>query len=868
MKSKVQSPRSKVGAWGIFARWKAALKRPHSKRSARDEALDAARQCLECSRFSAALASTSPRRQPWTLDLGLWTLLLAASVTAAEIDPSKLPPASTAPVNFARDIRPIFENSCLRCHGAEKPKGRFSLATREAALRGGHEGIDIIPGDSAKSPLIHYIARLVPEMEMPPEGKGDPLTRAQVALLRAWIDQGATWEKLDPDAIYAAQQPQFSFTPAVRYVTVSGNARQFQEHQWVRRGFTAGASDFRVTQKRGDGVNVIVEGRALTDDYKVTLDLRKPDEWFARGGFEMFRRYDNDNGPSYPFRASGFSTPVRNIYSLDDDLETDLGKVFIEFGLTRPDWPRAVLGYELHFKHGDEATQQWGPVTQATSGGPVTRNIYPARREVDEETHVVRLDVSHEIAGARVENNLRAEFSDLETTRANAVEFPPGAAYPSAFTLTRESQDQVLFANALHGEKSLKDWLLVSAGYLFSHFRADATFDQTSVDGAGRPAAGNFWSANDIVLKESAHVLNANVLAGPWAGFTAALGVLSEWSEHTGYGDANYRSGDPNDPSVGVPDAPGLVRSDIDRTTVEEQLTLRYTTIPMTALFAEARWKQERSGKFEEQFGGDDFLRDTDARIDGQNYRAGFHVSPLRWAALHASYQHRRHESDYDDARDEQPHGSPGDGYPAHIRARQSVSDLVEARLTLRPATWLRTMLSYQLGETDYHTTTDPTRTIGAQAPGGTVYAGQYDFATYSANVTITPARRWSFATTLSYQPSRTRTEDQGSAAVATYRGDLYSVMTRATYAAGANTDLSAGYNFSTARFGQHQAAGTPLGMDYDLHGVQFGVSHRLNTNTVVGAQYGFYHYEEPTAQGFNDYTAHVIFATLAVRWP
>ena len=40
----------------------------------------------------------------------------------------------------------------------------------------------ILPGESAKSPLIHYVARLVEDMEMPPKGKGDPLTRAEVAL--------------------------------------------------------------------------------------------------------------------------------------------------------------------------------------------------------------------------------------------------------------------------------------------------------------------------------------------------------------------------------------------------------------------------------------------------------------------------------------------------------------------------------------------------------------------------------------------------------------------------------------------------------------------------------------------------------------
>jgi hypothetical protein len=811
---------------------------------------------------------TNVRSRPWTLDIGLWTLLAAVSLFAAEIDVSKLPAASAQPVDFARDIKPIFETACMKCHGEEKPKGRFSLSTREAALKGGNEGIDIIPGDSAKSPLIHYVARLVPDMEMPPDGKGAPLTSQEISILRAWIDQGAAWPPIDREAEYAQYTPKFSVTPAVRYVTVSGNARKFQEHQWVRRGFSGGVSDFRVAQKRPDGFFVVAEGRALTDDYKVTLDLRKEDAGFARAGFEQFRRYYDDHGPAYRFRPSGFSSFAPNIFSLDRETHLDITTAFVEFGLTLPDWPRAVLGYELHSRHGNESTGQWGPVAQLPTADPV--HIYPARQHVNEDVHVLRLDVSHEIAGARVENNLRAEFLDLQTERANVIDFPAGAAFPAAFAVMRETHDQVQFANTLHGEKAIRDWLLVSAGYLFSQFDADASLRQTSVDGAGRPAPNTFWRANDIVLEESAHVLNANALLGPWEHLTVSLGVLNEWSEQSGFGRPNYAEGDPNDPTVGVEDEFGMVESDTDRVLFEENLALRYTMIPATVLFAEGRWKQERIGMDEAHGGGHHaFLRDTDVRTDWQDYRAGFDVSPLHWASWHGGYKHRLRKSDFDDVRDERPPGTPGDGYPAFIRSRESETDVIETRVALRPAHWLKATLSYQLAFTDYDTTTDPSRTIGSATPGGHIFAGEHDSATYSANLTVTPARRWYFSTTFSFQESRTWTEDHGNPSVAPYRGETFSVAANSTFAATTRTDLTAGYSFSRARFGQHQLpSGVPLGLDYDLHGVQFGISHRLHTNANVGIQYGFHRYEEPTAHGANDYTAHVIFGTLAFAWP
>ena len=98
----------------------------------------------------------------------------ARPLCATEIDPARLPPPAQTQIDFARDIQPIFEASCLRCHGSERPKSRFRLDSRDAALKGGENGVDIFPGDSAKSPLIHFVAGLVEDMEMPPPGKGDP----------------------------------------------------------------------------------------------------------------------------------------------------------------------------------------------------------------------------------------------------------------------------------------------------------------------------------------------------------------------------------------------------------------------------------------------------------------------------------------------------------------------------------------------------------------------------------------------------------------------------------------------------------------------------------------------------------------------
>ena len=121
------------------------------------------------------------------------------SAQAAEniaVDLSKIPPASDRTgVTYATDIKPILEKSCTTCHGAEKHKGRLRLDALEAVLKGGEDGKVVVPGNSAGSMLVHNIAHAGdPEAYMPPPRNKagiQPLTKEQIGLIRAWIDQGA-----------------------------------------------------------------------------------------------------------------------------------------------------------------------------------------------------------------------------------------------------------------------------------------------------------------------------------------------------------------------------------------------------------------------------------------------------------------------------------------------------------------------------------------------------------------------------------------------------------------------------------------------------------------------------------------------------
>ena len=177
----------------------------------------------------SAVAQTPPQAPPGGNDKK-WDI--------SQYDTSKLPAAATtAGVTFDKDIQPLFKASCDRCHGAQRPRGGLQLTSLESTLKGGRDGKMVVPGDSAKSMLVAAAGRIDPHIAMPPKPRGGPgggpggpggqggppggaggqggpgpggsggpggangpgrnftppppLTTEQVALLRAWIDQGA-----------------------------------------------------------------------------------------------------------------------------------------------------------------------------------------------------------------------------------------------------------------------------------------------------------------------------------------------------------------------------------------------------------------------------------------------------------------------------------------------------------------------------------------------------------------------------------------------------------------------------------------------------------------------------------------------------
>ncbi|MDH3583543.1 MAG: DUF1549 domain-containing protein, partial [Phycisphaerae bacterium] len=148
----------------------------------------------------------------------LFALLLVSS--AADGLVAAQPPAE---IDFARQIAPVFQGHCIKCHGAEKQKGKFRLDRRANMLRGGDSAEPaIVPGDPKASYLLKLIRHEEADLEMPAEG--DPLSAGQVALIERWIAEGAlTPDSYGPD-VEAIATDHWSMQPLEAPSVPSGEA--------------------------------------------------------------------------------------------------------------------------------------------------------------------------------------------------------------------------------------------------------------------------------------------------------------------------------------------------------------------------------------------------------------------------------------------------------------------------------------------------------------------------------------------------------------------------------------------------------------------------------------------------------------------
>ena len=176
-------------------------------------------------------------------------------------EPPPVLPAVDRPVDFVKDIQPIFQQSCYKCHGAQKHKGELRLDAKPLALKGGTTGPMLEAGHGDRSLIVQRLLGVGDDDRMPL--KADPLPPAQIALVKAWIDQGAKW----PDSAsgsdakltkhWAYEKPVRPALPAVK------------DEAWVRNPIDR----FVLARLEKEGLHPSKEASRETLIRRVSLDL-------------------------------------------------------------------------------------------------------------------------------------------------------------------------------------------------------------------------------------------------------------------------------------------------------------------------------------------------------------------------------------------------------------------------------------------------------------------------------------------------------------------------------------------------------------------------------------------------------------------
>ena len=172
-------------------------------------------------------------------------------------------------VDFVKDIQPILQQTCVKCHGPEKQKGKLRLDSKEATLKGGKDGPAFIAGDADKSEMYRRITLPKGNDDIMPN-EGEPLTKAQTDLIRDWINQGATW----PDGVIiqvatTASPSSAPAIPAVKLVEIKSSPAELAAIAKLETlGVSARPIAVNVNWKE---INLRMQGSSATDAMLVNL---------------------------------------------------------------------------------------------------------------------------------------------------------------------------------------------------------------------------------------------------------------------------------------------------------------------------------------------------------------------------------------------------------------------------------------------------------------------------------------------------------------------------------------------------------------------------------------------------------------------
>ncbi len=640
-------------------------------------------------------------------------------------------------------------------------------------------------------------------------------------------------------------------------VSIDGSQSEFQRRYGLSADGFGGVSSLHWEKYLGENGLLAIDGSAMVgnEDYHARISYTDETKGYLRAGYDQARSFYNGTGGFYPLGSLW--------YPLDDpELHVDRERIWVEAGLTLPDWPVIALAYRHETREGMKDSTIWG-TAQVSPGISGLRGITASFRGLDEKRDIIEAMVSKTFGNTEAKLAGRYEKTDINNSLNTRADVGGPVSAPELRMTQRENSDSDLFNIHASTDTRLNEKWMFTTGYGYTSL--DSGFSGSRVYGVDfdpiyDPSLARYPGYTDLTgaAKLNQHVAAVNFAYRP----LPTLSIIpSVRFESTGLdSDSSFLS---------TPTAANSLKnadSNKDFLDLSQRLEARYTGIKNWVLYARGDWAQG-NGDLQERLttfntGVVDLERDTDLTELRQKYSAGANWYPLRRVNLSAQYYYKDNHHEYDHRLDSTPNGG-ANRYPAYLTQQNFNTHDVNARVTFIPFGSLVSVSRY-----DYQTSTIDTQGDG----NSSIESADIQTHIFSQSLTWNPLSRlyvngtFSYVTDSTETPANELTPVSGLAPKA--ENDYWQATVGLGYILNDKTDLSAEYTYSEAdNYEGLGASSLPYGAGYQEHLAVFTVARRISENLRVLARYGYFKNDDETYGGNNDYTAHLVWGSVQYRF-
>jgi hypothetical protein len=668
-----------------------------------------------------------------------------------------------------------------------------------------------------------------------------------------------------PHDAFAAGYGTGEMTPSVKFVGVDGDSEKFREDHWLKDGLTGGVEDYNYILEDEKGDFVVTEGKGIAgdDDYRLDLDVKKEGMGEFILEFKQFKKYYDGTGGFYAGHAPTAATPDLK-YEIDRDLSLNIGDIKAEAIFSEVEETKCAVSYQREYRKGAKSLTSWSSVTD----GVTSKLILPTFMECYEIVDKFDMELEHKMGDIDVTFEQEVELVESSIQKVNNRTYTTTTGLFTNIRRKYEDLDAKIYNSILRVSRELNEKILLSTSFMYNHFTGHTmeTVKDTSV-----AATNENNPDNPAYIKQDSFTILPRADIQLMDDLLMGTGVKWDFSNKRGVGTYNRDTTNP-------PDGELEEILDITDRVLENKLwefvEFKYDGLDNIVFYSEGGFGQELRYENNTQWshgktgaGGsatNDFFRATNAVTSDYEYTVGTKCYPLSKVDITAEFERKSGNRDYNAGKRAELFGDPASprGYSAFLDSLRCDSYKPMAMLNVKPFDPITCTLRY----------TYDSRRYGVQAADvPAIERTENNTHIISGGTTITPVADLYMSLFYQYRDALThlpRSDIDGVGKLPEYNANSHSVITSCSYSPVKGTTISGSYSFALANnYNDYWTSGLPLGLDNLLQNAAISLERELTDNMSLVVGYEMAQYAEDSSMGYDDYSAHIGYTSLKVKF-